>query len=62
LGPSINDVTALGGRGIKDFVTTVLKPYYLKRDDGGRGVKNYQNCVMSFMDDPIVKKSIFGRI
>ena len=24
--PSINDVTVLGGGGIKDFVTTVLKP------------------------------------
>jgi hypothetical protein len=27
-GPSINDVTVLGGRGMEDFVTTVLKPYY----------------------------------
>jgi hypothetical protein len=30
LGPSINDVTVLGGGGIKKFVTTVLKPYYWK--------------------------------
>ncbi len=38
-GPSINDVTAaaLGGWGIKEFVTTVQKPYFKKRDDGGRG-------------------------
>jgi hypothetical protein len=27
-GPSINDVKALVGGGIKDFVTTILKPYY----------------------------------
>ncbi len=27
-GTSINDVTALGGGGNKDFVTTVLKPCY----------------------------------
>ncbi len=30
------------GGGINDFVTIVLKPLYKKRDDGGRGVKNYQ--------------------
>ena len=27
-GPSINDVAASGGEGVKDFVTTVLKPWY----------------------------------
>ena len=32
-GSSMNYVTALGG-GVKDFV---LKPYYKKRDDGGKG-------------------------
>jgi hypothetical protein len=38
MGLSIKDVTALGGGGIKDFVTTV-KPYYL---NGGNGCQNYQ--------------------
>jgi len=42
LGPSINDVTALGGGGINDFVTTVLKPpKWLKIMTMARkGVKN----------------------
>ncbi len=40
-GPSLNDVTALGLGGMKDFVTTVLKPDYLVTM-GRRVVKNYQ--------------------
>ncbi len=32
-----------GGGGIKDFVTTVQKTFYLKPDDEGGGVKNDQN-------------------
>ncbi len=36
-----NDVTALGGWGIKDFVITVLKLCTKKCDDGGGG----QNCL-----------------
>ncbi len=52
-GPSINDVTVLGGGGIKDFVTTTLKPYYYIRGGGRMGVlKIIKNCVTSFMDDP----------
>ena len=31
---------ALGGWGVKDFMTTVPKPYQKKRDDGGNGGKN----------------------
>ncbi len=38
-GTSINDVTALGWRGIKDFVTISTK----KRDDGGRGCQIISN-------------------
>ncbi len=30
---SINDVTALGGGGVKDFVTTVLKASVIKKRD-----------------------------
>ncbi len=33
----INDVTALVGRGIKDFVKTVKSLITKKRDDGGGG-------------------------
>ncbi len=50
-GSSINDVTALGGEGINDFVTIELKPCNKTRDDGGRGVKNYQ----------ILRDVIYGR-
>ncbi len=40
-GPSINDVTALVGGGIKDFNST--KAFLLKSVRiGGEGVKNYQ--------------------
>ncbi len=39
--PFINDVTALGGGGIKDFVTTVLKLITKKHNDGGGGVESY---------------------
>ena len=31
---SINDVTNIGWEGINEFVMTVLKLYYKKRDDG----------------------------
>ncbi len=51
----LNDVTSIGGRGgIMDFVTTVLKPYYKKSVTmrWGGDVKNYQNCMSSFMNDP----------
>ncbi len=37
-GTSINDVTALGGRGVENFVTTVLNSMTM----GGLGDKNYQ--------------------
>ena len=33
LASSTNDVTAIGG-GVNNFVRTVSKPNYLKRDDG----------------------------
>jgi hypothetical protein len=39
-GPSINDVTALRGGGINDFVTTALLLKSVPM--GGGGVKNYQ--------------------
>ncbi len=29
------------------------------RDDGGGESKNVQNCVTSFMDDPLLKSNIF---
>ncbi len=33
---------AKGGGGIKDFVTTALRPYYYEKpDDGGRGCQNF---------------------
>jgi hypothetical protein len=38
MGPSINDVTALGGWGIKDFVTAALKSMTM---GGGRGCQNF---------------------
>ena len=41
-GSSINDVTVLVGRGIKDFVTTVLILINKTREDV-EGVKNYLN-------------------
>jgi hypothetical protein len=40
-GSPINDVTLWGVS--KDFVTTVLMPQLLERDDGEGGVKNYPN-------------------
>ncbi len=52
-----NDCTALGGGGIKDFVTAVLSTKNKKRDDGERDVKNYlKNCVTSFMDNPFARR------
>ncbi len=50
---TINDVTVLGGEGVKDFVKTVLRPSLSNkmRDDGERGSKNVQNCVTSLLDD-----------
>ncbi len=40
------------GGGIKDFVTTVLKPYQ-KSVTMGEGVSKFtKNCVTSFMDYP----------
>ena len=41
----INDVTASGGEGVKDFVTIVLKYWCLKRGRWGRGCqKIVLNC------------------
>ncbi len=41
LGSYINDVTVLGGRGSRFFVTRVLRPFYLcnKKLDDGAGAK-----------------------
>ena len=33
----MNDVTALGGKGVKDFVMTILCPFTNQRDNGGGG-------------------------
>ncbi len=49
-GPSINDVAALGGGGIKGFVTTIIKSVTIC-EGVSKIIKNY---VTSFMDDPIV--------
>ena len=49
-GSSINDVTTLGGMG-QVFCDDSTKASVIKRVTiGGRGV---QNCVTSFMDDPL---------
>jgi len=40
LGSSINDVTALGGGGVKHFVTIVLRPSHYKVWRWGSGVEN----------------------
>ncbi len=51
-GPSINDVTVLG-EGVKDFVTTLLRPQFKTHDDGGSGSqKMFKIACSSFMDDP----------
>ncbi len=49
-GTSINDVTALGGRVSRIFLQKTKKA--LTRDDGGGGVKNYQELRKVFMDAP----------
>ncbi len=48
---SLNDVVALGGEGIKDFVTTVQGVFTKKRDNG----------MTSFMDDPLVFSALRKR-
>ncbi len=45
----------LRGERVKGFVTTVLRPFNKKLDDGVGVEKNVQNCVTSFMDNPIVE-------
>jgi hypothetical protein len=53
MGPSINDVTVLGGG--QRFVTCLTISGRLlrkKRDIGGGGVKKSIFAVTSFMDDP----------
>jgi hypothetical protein len=55
-GLSINDVTALGGGGMKDFVTTVALSLKIVTMGGG-GVKIIKKSVTSFMDDPKVQKN-----
>ena len=47
-GSSINDVTDLRGKGVKDFVMTVLSVTLR----GGES-KIVQNCVTSFMDNRV---------
>jgi hypothetical protein len=43
-GSSINDVTSLGGEGVKDFVTTLTMAVVKKSVTmGGGGVKNKAN-------------------
>ncbi len=42
LGASINDVTALGGRGYEGFCDNSIKALLKSVTTGGRGVKNYQ--------------------
>jgi hypothetical protein len=43
MGPSINDVTALGGRGYQGFCNNSTKALLIKTVMmGGGGVKNYQ--------------------
>ncbi len=49
-GSSINDVTALGGRGYQGFWDNINNLLILKRMTGVS--KNIQSCVTSLMDDP----------
>ncbi len=63
-GSSINDVTVIRGEGGQGFCATVLrlqKKKYLTM--GVEGSNNIQNCVTSFMNDPLsaneyIKKSV----
>ena len=51
LGSSINNVTVLGD-GDQRFCDDGTKAFLIKAWRWGRGVKNVQNSVTSFMDDP----------
>ncbi len=53
LGPSINEVTALGGRGFQGSYDNSTKFLLLKvLTMWVEGVSKSKNCVTSFMDDP----------
>ncbi len=42
-----------GKEGVSEFCYDSTSTFVIKkRDNGGRGIKNVKNCVMSFMDDP----------
>ena len=53
-GSSINDVTFLRGKGVKELATTVQQALVMKRVTmGGVGVsKIAKNCGTLFVDDP----------
>jgi hypothetical protein len=55
--PFINDVTALGGGGIKDFVTTVLKLITKKHNDGGGGVESYPKTAWRHLWTALMQKT-----
>ncbi len=58
-GSSINDVTAIGGGGVKDFVTTVLKLSNEKRNDrGGRGCQKNPNLYDVIYGRSLSKKKL----
>jgi hypothetical protein len=62
-GPSINDVTALGGRGYQGFCDNSTKNLInKKREDGGRGVKNYQKLRDVIYGQPQFRKTLFKTI
>ena len=52
-GPSINDITHLGGRGIGQKLTYLHISLFSKMGDKGKGgVKNFKKWVTSFIDGP----------
>ncbi len=50
----MNDITAFEERGIKSIYDDSIEDFALKSEVIGQGVsKTNENCVTSFMDDPI---------
>jgi hypothetical protein len=55
LGPSINDVTALGGSGYQGFRNNSTEVLVPKRVTMGEGVSEIiKDCMTAFMDDPLL--------
>ena len=58
-GLSINDVTVIEGR-IQRFCDDSTNALVIKSGKRGGGAKIGQNCLTSFMDDPLTKNIIFS--